>query len=84
MKIKKFDLLMALQLLFAMLVVVMGIYGNISENYDLLPLMLIFLSGLLMLMGLREYKKSKNLLWAIFIFCIACFILFSAIQGRTH
>ena len=60
MKIKKFDLLMALQLLFAMLVVVMGIYGNITENYDLLPLMLIFLSGLLMLMGLREYKKSKK------------------------
>jgi len=84
MKIKRFDLLMVLQLFSAMFVLAMGIYVRITESYELLPLMLIFLSGMLILMGLREYKKSKNLLWAILIFCIACFILFSALQGMMH
>jgi len=84
MKIKKFDLLMALQLFSAMFGLAMGIYMRITENYELLPLMLIFLSGMLILMGLREYRKSKNLFWPIFTFCIACFILFSALQGMMH
>lgn len=75
---------MVLQLFSAMLGVTMGIYVRITENYDLLPFMLIFLSGMLILMGLREYKRSKNLLWSIFIFCIACFILFSAVQGMIE
>lgn len=84
MKINRFDLLMVIQLFSAMFVLAMGIYVRITESYELLPLMLIFLSGMLILMGLREYRKSKNLLWAIFIFCIACFILFSALQGMMH
>ena len=78
MEEKKFDILMLFQIIFAILVMLIGIYGKVTENYNLLPLMLIFLSVMLLIMGLREYKRTKNLLWGIFILCISLYILISA------
>jgi len=81
MEEKKFDILMLFQIIFAILVMLIGIYGKVTENYNLLPLMLIFLSITLLIMGLREYKRTKNLLWGIFILCTSLYILISAIEG---
>ena len=80
-KEKKIRILMVLQLTFALLVILIGIYGKVTENYDLLPLMLILLSVIILIMGLREYKKTKSLLWGIVYLCISLFILISVIEG---
>ena len=81
MEEKKFDILMLFQIIFAVLVMSIGIYGKVTENYDLLPLMLILLSVIILIMGLREYKKTKSLLWGIFSLCVSLFILFSVVEG---
>ena len=79
MEEKKFDILMLFQIIFAVLVMLIGIYGKVTENYDLLPLMLILLSVMIFIMGLREYKRTKSLLWGIFYLCVSLFILFSVV-----
>ena len=81
MKEKKFDILMIFQLIFAVLVMLIGIYGKVTGNYNLLPLMLILLSVTLLIMGIREYKRTKSLLWGIFILCTSLYILISAVEG---
>lgn len=81
MEEKKFDILMLFQIIFAILVMLIGIYGKVTENYNLLPLMLILLSVALLIMGLREYKRTKSLLWGIFILCTSLYILISAVEG---
>lgn len=81
MEEKRFDILMIFQLIFAVLVILIGIYGKVTENYNLLPLVLILLSVTLLIMGLREYKRTQSLLWGIFILCIALYILIVAVKG---
>jgi hypothetical membrane protein len=81
MKEKKFDILMIFQLIFAVLGMLVGIYSKVTENYNLLPLMLILLSVTLLIMGIREYKRTKSLLWGIFILCTSLYILISAVEG---
>ncbi|MGE7673304.1 DUF3953 domain-containing protein [Lysinibacillus sp. NPDC094403] len=43
--------------------------------------MLILLSITLLIMGLREYKRTRSLLWVIFLICTSLYILFSALRG---
>ncbi|MFE6170392.1 DUF3953 domain-containing protein [Viridibacillus arvi] len=43
--------------------------------------MLILLSITLLIMGLREYKRTQSLLWGIFILCTSLYILISAVEG---
>ena len=81
MEEKKFDILMLFQIIFIILVMLIGIYGKVTENYNLLPLILILLSITLLIMGLREYKRTKSLLWGIFLLCISLYILFSVVKG---
>ncbi|WP_274310274.1 DUF3953 domain-containing protein [Solibacillus daqui] len=81
MEAKKFDILMLFQFLFAVLVILIGIYGKVTENYNLLPLMLILLSVTLFIMGLREYKRTQNLLWGTICLCISLYIFFVAVEG---
>lgn len=81
MEEKKIDILMLLQIIFAILVMLISIYSKVTENFSLLPLILILLSITLLIMGLREYKRTKSLLWGIFILCTSLYILFSAVEG---
>ncbi|WP_427138844.1 DUF3953 domain-containing protein [Psychrobacillus psychrodurans] len=81
MEEKKFDILMLFQIIFVIFVMLIGIYGKVTENYNLLPLMLILLSITLLIMGLREYKRTKSLLWGIFLLCTSLYILFSVVEG---
>ncbi|MBM7666018.1 putative MAPEG superfamily protein [Solibacillus kalamii] len=81
MKEKNFDILMLFQLFFAVLAMSIGIYGKVTENYNLLPLMLILLSIMFLIIGLREYKRTKSLLWGIIYLFISLFMIFSVIEG---
>ncbi|MFJ8462070.1 DUF3953 domain-containing protein [Lysinibacillus xylanilyticus] len=81
MERKKFEILMLFQLIFAVLVMLIGIYSKVTENYNLLPLMLILLSIMLFIMGLREYKRTQSFLWGTICLCISLYILFVAVKG---
>lgn len=81
MEEKKFDILMLFQIIFAILVMLISIYSKVTENYNLLPLMLILLGITILIMGLREYKRTQGLLWGIFILCTSLYILFSAVKA---
>lgn len=81
MKEKKFGILMLFQLIIAVLVMLIGIYVKVTENYNLLPLLLILLSVMFLIIGLREYKRTNSLLWGIFFLGISLFILFSVVEG---
>jgi len=81
MKEKSIGILMLFQLIFAVLVMLIGIYGKVTENYNLLSLMLILLSVMFLIIGLREYKRTKSLLWGIVYLCISLFILISVVEG---
>ncbi|MFJ7973767.1 DUF3953 domain-containing protein [Psychrobacillus sp. NPDC096389] len=41
--------------------------------------MLIFLSVLFLIIGLREYKRTQSLLWGICYLCISLFILYTVV-----
>ena len=75
MKEKKYDVLMLLQMIFALLVISIGLYCRITENYSLLPLILLLMSVMLCIMGIREYKKTRNILWVIFSVGISVVLL---------
>lgn len=79
MKEKKVDSLMVLQLFFAILVLLIGIYSKVTENNNVVPIMLLLLSVMFLIVGFREYRKTKNKVWSIFIWCIALFILYSTV-----
>ncbi|PUB05081.1 DUF3953 domain-containing protein [Paenisporosarcina sp. OV554] len=81
MEEKKFDTLMLFQIIFAILVMLISIHGMVTENYNLQPLMSIFMSVMLLIIGLREYKRTQSLLWGIFYICTSLFILFVAVKG---
>ena len=81
MKEKKFDVLMLFQISLIILVLLIGIYIKGTENYNLLPLQHILLSIMLIIMALREYKRTQKLLWFILIVCISLFILFSTVMA---
>jgi ABC-type Mn2+/Zn2+ transport system permease subunit len=59
MEEKKFDTLMLFQMIFATLVMLIGIYIKVTVNDNLLPLMLILMSVMFLIIGLREYKKIR-------------------------
>lgn len=77
---KKYDVLILLQLIFALLVILIGLYCRITENYSLLPLIILLLSVLVLIRGIREYKKTRNMLWVVFSVGISV-VLISVIAG---
>lgn len=81
MKDNKVNILLLLQLVLATLVLLFGIYGKVTETFDLLPIMLICLSAMILIIGIREYKRTHSRWWGSIYLCISLFILFSAVQG---
>ncbi|MGE7835320.1 DUF3953 domain-containing protein [Viridibacillus arvi] len=39
------------------------------------------MSVMLLIIGLREYKRTQSLLWGVFYLCTSLFILFVAFKG---
>ncbi len=80
-KQNRFDIYLILQLIFSIIVIAISIYSFVTENFDLNPISLILLSAILIIMGLREYKRTKKLLFSIFIFGVALFILMTVVYS---
>ncbi|WP_399628593.1 DUF3953 domain-containing protein [Sporosarcina sp. SG10008] len=81
MEEKKFDILLIFQIIIAILVLITGVYSKVTENYNLSPLMLIFISIMLFTIGLREYKRTQSLLWRIFSLGSLLLLLFVVVDA---
>ncbi len=84
MKEKKFDILLLLHLMFGLLVLGISIYVNVTESYQLFPLLFVLMGVMFLIIGLREYKRTKNLWWGIFFLGTALFMFFVAAQGIVN
>jgi len=54
-----------------------------ERKLDTLKVFQMFFAILLMflIIGIREYKKTKNLMWGIFYLCTSLFILFVGVKA---
>lgn len=77
---KKNNILLLFQMIFVIFVIGICIYYIFTENNMLIPFVLIFMSLINFLLGIREYKKNRNLTSFVFYLCSALFILFVAIK----
>lgn len=60
----------------------LAIYVRVTESYSLQPLVLIMGSVLLIIAGLREYKRAKtmfSLLFFILVICLSSYIVYSVV-----
>lgn len=78
---KKFDILMVLQVIFAIPVLLISIYGLMTKNDNLQPVSFILMGVMFLLIGLREYKDTQSLFSGMFYLCISLFTLFVGIEG---
>ena len=83
MKAKKFDVLFLVHLFFIIVSMVLAIYVRFTEYYSLQPFVLIMASVLLIIAGLREYKRVKTM-FSLFLFilliCISSYIVYSTVM----
>ena len=81
---KKFSLLLLLQMILAAIVMLISIYSVVTENFTLQPLAFLLMSGMIIIMGLREYKRTQSLRWGIVYLCSSLFVLYVAVQGFIY
>lgn len=81
---KKFNLLLLLQMILTPIVMVICIYNVVTQNFTLQPLAFLLLSAIVIIIGLREYKRTKSLRWGIFYLCTSLFVLYVAVQGFMY
>ncbi|RDU37189.1 hypothetical protein DRW41_10945 [Neobacillus piezotolerans] len=73
-------MLKLLRIIFSVIVISLAGYGLINENFEFQPVMMLFLSLVMLLMGIEEFQKGKKgtgwLSIGVFIF-----ILFVSMKG---
>ena len=62
------------------MVVLLAAYGLITKNFELSPLMMFFLSLMLLLFGLEEHYKKRTM-YAWMLFAVSIFALYASVQG---
>lgn len=78
---KKFDGLLFIQLIFSITVLFISIFSLITDTFELLPLMFIIMCAMFIFIGIREYKRTRNLLSGIIYFFVSLLMLFVAVKG---
>lgn len=53
-------LLKFLRFLFAIITISFALYGMLADDFRYAPLMLLFMGGAMLVMGIEEYKKNKK------------------------
>jgi len=71
-------LLKILKFLFAIIALVFSMYALITDSYTLFPFALLFLGGMLLVMGISEFQE-KRMGNAILVIFASAFIIFVSI-----
>lgn len=73
-------LLKILRYIFSVLTLSLAIYGLISKNFNLSPIMLLFLGLMMLVMSIEEFQKNQKI-YGILFSIVFIFALFVAVQG---
>lgn len=68
------------RIILSIIVVVLAGIGLLMNNNWVLPVMMLFLSGLMLLTGIDELQKNKKAIWGYISLAIFVFSLYAAIQ----
>ncbi|MDQ0232588.1 YczI family protein [Metabacillus malikii] len=71
---------MILRVIFAVIVVFIAGYGLITKNFDFQSYMMFFLSLMMLVMGLEEFRKERKVMGWISIVTFV-FLLFVSLLG---
>lgn len=80
-KRRKLTGLVIVQLIIGTLVLFGSIYSSVTENFSLQPLVFILLSAWLIIIGVKEYKRTKKLGWGILYFGNSLFVFYVGVEG---
>lgn len=53
-------MLKILRFLFAIITISFALYGMLSDDFSYAPLMLLFMGGAMLVIGIEKYKKNKK------------------------
>jgi len=67
-----------MRIVFAVIALCLALYGEITDNYELMPYMMVFLGAMLLVMGISELKVKRKTN-AIISFLVSAFVLFVSI-----
>jgi hypothetical protein len=68
------------RIILSVIVVLISGYILITQNFDLNPLMGLFIAGLLLVVGISEFQKEQKL-YGYLLIIVTLFVLFVSIQG---
>ncbi|KMK94924.1 DUF3953 domain-containing protein [Rossellomorea marisflavi] len=60
-------MLKILRFLFAIITISFALYGMLSDDFSYAPLMLLFMGGAMLVMGIEEYKNNKKVLASLLV-----------------
>ncbi|KON84712.1 hypothetical protein AF331_11845 [Rossellomorea marisflavi] len=73
------SLLKILRILLAILTGSFALYGMLADDFTYVPLMLLFMGGMILIMGIEEYKNNKKVLASLLI-AVCLFIFYTSFE----
>jgi hypothetical protein len=74
-------LLKVSRIILSILVLALSGYGLITKNFELIPLMMLFLGGCMLVMGLEELHKNRKTFLGSALIVISLFGFYVSLQG---
>ncbi|UKS66324.1 DUF3953 domain-containing protein [Rossellomorea marisflavi] len=72
-------MLKILRILLAILTGSFALYGMLADDFTYVPLMLLFMGGMILIMGIEEYKNNKKVLASLLI-AVCLFIFYTSFE----
>ena len=70
-----------IRIILAIIVIGLSSYSLISENFGLMPIMMLFLGALMLAIGLSELQKDRKRFEGYMFIIISLFVFYVSIQG---
>lgn len=72
---QKLDILFIFQIIFAIMTIILAIYGLVTNNNSMQPIMFFLLSVMFGIIGFREYKRTRSKQTGMIYWVVSLFIL---------
>ncbi|VXC30495.1 conserved membrane hypothetical protein [Bacillus sp. 349Y] len=76
-------MLKILRFLFAIITISFALYGMLADDFTYVPLMLLFMGGMILIMGIEEYKNNKKGLASLLV-AVSLFIFYTSFETMLH
>lgn len=69
------------RIIFAIIVIALSSYSLISRDFELMPIVILFLGAFMLVTGLSELQKDRKRFEGYMFIIVSLFIFFVSIQG---